>query len=157
VWQWDVACGGRGGSGRARRPGVGSARQYSGAGRRGQSRRRAGRAGGSLTGAAPFFPPPSQAAWGAVRAYVQLHDARGAGAGGDADDDAALAGLSAEDRKKEKLRRKKEEKRLAKEAADRAAAAEEARRAAEREGSGGGGGKDKGGKKKAARCAGGAG
>jgi hypothetical protein len=98
--------------------------------------------------------PPPKAAWGAVRAYLQLHDAKGAPSGGEGDEDAALAGLSAEERKKEKQRRKKEEKRLAKEAADRAAA-EEARRAAEREAAAGG--KDKGGKKKAARCARGAG
>jgi membrane protein involved in colicin uptake len=57
-----------------------------------------------------------------VRAYIELFDNKGAASRAVADDDAALAGLSAEERKKEKLRRKKEEKRVAKEAADRAAA-----------------------------------
>jgi len=102
-------------------------------------------------------PPPTQpnrqAAWGAVQAYLQLHDTKAAGAGAAAADDASMAGLSAEDRKKERLRRKKEERRVAKEVAEKEAAAEEARKAAEREAASGG--KDKGGKKKAARWVGG--
>ncbi|KAI8463620.1 MAG: N-terminal acetyltransferase A, auxiliary subunit [Monoraphidium minutum] len=97
----------------------------------------------------PFF---LRAAWGAVRCYVDLHDGRGAASRAEAEGDAALAGMSAEERRKEKLRRKKEEKRLAKDAADKAAA-EEAKRAKERESSSGGGDKDKGGRKKAARPA----
>ncbi|GBF95135.1 N-alpha-acetyltransferase auxiliary subunit [Raphidocelis subcapitata] len=80
-----------------------------------------------------------RAAWGAVQAYVQLHDRRQSGQSGDDADDPGLSGLSAEERRREKQRRKKEEKKAAKEAADRAAA-EDARRAAEREASSSGGG-----------------
>jgi hypothetical protein len=48
-----------------------------------------------------------QAAVGAVRCYLALHDAPAAAAAATAADEASLAALSPEERKKEKLRRKK--------------------------------------------------
>lgn len=48
-----------------------------------------------------------QAAVGAVRCYLALHDAPAAAAAAEAAADAELAALSPEERKKEKLRRKK--------------------------------------------------
>jgi len=48
-----------------------------------------------------------QAAVGAVRCYLALHDAPAAAAAAEAAAEASLAALSPEERKKEKLRRKK--------------------------------------------------
>lgn len=48
-----------------------------------------------------------QAAVGAVRCYLALHDAPAAASAASAADEASLAALSPEERKREKLRRKK--------------------------------------------------
>jgi len=56
----------------------------------------------------PFF---LRAAWGAVRAYLDLIEAPAAAKAEAEAQEAALAALSPEERKREKLRRKKEEKR----------------------------------------------
>ncbi|GFR42330.1 hypothetical protein Agub_g3237, partial [Astrephomene gubernaculifera] len=59
----------------------------------------------------------SKAACGAIRMYLQLHDCPPGAANG-VDEEALLAGMSAEERKKYKLTKKKEEKEKARKAAE---------------------------------------